>query len=530
MIVELRLVMMMVTPSNSSSPVIISAAQFTERLESPSFAALSPADITAKAAQAAIDNALPRPQRAGLVAAIDTLMAVRTFEDSAPVFVSPFGRSNNMPASIAKRLGLSADHLIWGTSGGDTPQHLVAEACQRIELGQSQAVLVCGGEAIATARYLVKQGISADWSESLDSPVDDRGADFSMLSPQELAHGLTTPALFHGLIENARRASEGWSMTQWQQYMGELMGSFCEVASRNPYSAVEQPVWSCDEIVTPSDRNRMIAHPFTQRLMAKDRVNQSAAVVIVSEALANSFEVPEQQRVYLRGYGTAGEPPVTERANIGSAPSAGYALKAALLSANLDLADINLFDFYSCFPVAVHNAISGIGVAATDPRGLTLTGGLPYFGGPGNNYSLHAIAEAVSRLQKQSGHALVAANGGFLSKYAVGVYSTEPPTEPQQRFADVENGSGYNPDRVRVASAPEGSGCIETYTVDYQKDGTAKKAIIVGVLETSGERFIACTQRGDIETVRTIATTNAIGLRVHVTSDEQQSLFTIEID
>ena len=519
-----------ITSSDGSCPVIISAAQFTERLESPSFAALSPADITAKAAQAAIDHALPKERRAGLVAAIDTVMAVRTFEDSAPVFVSPFGRSNNMPASIGKRLGLSADHLIWGTSGGDTPQQLVAEACQRIEAGQSQAVLVCGGEAIATARYLAKQGISADWSESLDSPVDDRGADFSMLSPDELAHGLTTPALFHGLIENARRASEGWSMDQWQQYAGELMASFCAVASRNPYSAAEQPVWSPDEIVTPSDRNRMIAHPFTQRLMAKDRVNQSAAVVIVSEALANSLEVPEQQRVYLRGYGAAGEPPVTERANIGSAPSAGYALKAALSSANLDLPDINLFDFYSCFPVAVHNAISGIGLTTDDPRGLTLTGGLPYFGGPGNNYSLHAIAEAVSRLQEQGGNGLVAANGGFLSKYAVGVYSTEPPTEPQQRFADLGNGSGYNPDRVKVASVPGGSGRIETYTVDYQKDGTPKKAIIVGVLEASGQRFIACTQRGDTDTVQTVATTEAIGMRVHVTSEEQQSLFTFEVE
>jgi len=513
--------------SHDSVPVIISAAQFTERVDSQSFEALSPADITAKAACAAIDNAVPGACGAALVAAIDTLMAVRTFEDSAPVFASPFGRSNNMPASIARRLGLSADHLIWGASGGDTPQQLVAEACQRIELGQSQAVIVCGGEAIATARYLAKQGTPADWSETLDAPVDDRGADFSMLSPQELAHGLTTPSLFHGLIENARRAAQGWSMNDWQREMGELMASLCKVASRNPYSAAEQPVWSADDIVTPSSSNRMIAHPFTQRLMAKDRVNQSAAVVIVSEALANKLEVPAEQRIYLRGHGAASEPPVIERADIGSAPSAGCALKAALLSANVSLADIDLFDFYSCFPVAVFNAISVIGMAATDPRGLTLTGGLPYFGGPGNNYSLHAIAEAVTRLQGRGGHVLVAANGGFLSKYAVGVYSTEPPTEPQQGFADLDNGSGYNPDRVKVAAAPEGSGRIETYTVDYHKDGSAKKAIIIGVLEETGERFIACTGRGDSDTAQTIATTDAIGVRVHVTSDEQQGLFTI---
>ena len=67
-----------------------------------------------------------------------------------------------------------------------------------------------------------------------------------------------------------------------------------------------------------------------------------------------------------------------------------------------------------------------MGIAPDDPRGLTLTGGLPYFGGAGNNYSAHAIAEAVARCRNQPGStAMVVANGGFMSKYACGIYSTE---------------------------------------------------------------------------------------------------------
>ena len=65
------------------------------------------------------------------------------------------------------------------------------------------------------------------------------------------------------------------------------------------------------------------------------------------------------------------------------------------------------------------------GLAADDPRGLTLTGGLPYFGGPGNSYSLHGIAETVAAMRDKPGaFGLVGANGGVMSKYSVGVYST----------------------------------------------------------------------------------------------------------
>ena len=44
-----------------------------------------------------------------------------------------------------------------------------------------------------------------------------------------------------------------------------------------------------------------------------------------------------------------------------------------------------------------------LGIDGDDPRGLTLTGGLPYFGGPGNSYSLHAIAETVAEMRDKPG-------------------------------------------------------------------------------------------------------------------------------
>src|SRR4029079_16579289 len=82
---------------------------------------------------------------------------------------------------------------------------------------------------------------------------------------------------------------------------------------------------------------------------------------------------------------------------------------------------------FACFPSAVEGGAGEIGLAPDDPRGLTVTGGLPFFGGPGNNYSLHAIAEMVTGLRDAPGsYVLVGANGGLLNKYSVGIYSTTP--------------------------------------------------------------------------------------------------------
>ena len=66
-----------------------------------------------------------------------------------------------------------------------------------------------------------------------------------------------------------------------------------------------------------------------------------------------------------------------------------------------------------------------------DPRGLTVTGGLPYFGGPGNNYVTHSIAQMMDEVRKAPGSkGLVTANGNYVTKQSAGIYSTEPPSKP----------------------------------------------------------------------------------------------------
>ena len=63
------------------------------------------------------------------------------------------------------------------------------------------------------------------------------------------------------------------------------------------------------------------------------------------------------------------------------------------------VADIDYFDLYSCFPVAVEVACREMNISEDDPRPLTVTGGLPYFGGAGNAYTLLSVATMAHKLR-----------------------------------------------------------------------------------------------------------------------------------
>src|SRR6202034_1466885 len=128
--------------------------------------------------------------------------------------------------------------------------------------------------------------------------------------------------------------------------------------------------------------------------------------------LARELGIDQSRWVYLHGYADLKERALIERPDLGSSPAAVEACKAALSGAGIGLEAITFFDLYSCFPIAVFNILDGLGLRADDPRGFTTPGGLPYFGGPGNNYSMHAIAATAARLRAEPGtYGLVGANG-----------------------------------------------------------------------------------------------------------------------
>ena len=114
--------------------------------------------------------------------------------------------------------------------------------------------------------------------------------------------------------------------------------------------------------------------------------------------------------------------------NYHSSPAIRAATQRALGMAGIGADDVAAFDIYSCFPSAVQMGLDALGVKSDDPRPLTVTGGLPYAGGPGNNYVMHSVATMAQRLRETPGeYGLVTGLGWFATKHSAGVYSTRPP-------------------------------------------------------------------------------------------------------
>jgi acetyl-CoA C-acetyltransferase len=177
--------------------------------------------------------------------------------------------------------------------------------------------------------------------------------------------------------------------------------------------------------------------------------------------------------------------PLSARRWLGRSEGLEAAAAAAFAAAGIGADDVDTFDVYSCFPSAVQMAARAFGVAADDERGLTVTGGLPYAGGPGNNYATHAIATTVTRLRREGGVGVCTALGGYATKHAVGVYSSNPP-DVGFRTADTEEAQKrIDAGALMVADTvePGAEGVVEANTVVYDDRGAAAAAPVIARLD-----------------------------------------------
>jgi acetyl-CoA C-acetyltransferase len=190
----------------------------------------------------------------------------------------------------------------------------------------------------------------------------------------------------------------------------------------------------------------------------------------------------------------------------------------ALTAADVTLSEIDAFDLYSCFPVAVIEAMEALGLEVGEQRPISLTGGLPFFGGPGNNYSMHGIASAVTTIQQnQHDTVFVGALGGHMSKHAVGIYSRAPgAVDPRANDVKFE-GAGNS--RV-LAAEFSGTAVVETFMMKQLAEGTW---LAVLALTEAGERVVAASllEPGDLKDL--CVEGDPVGARVQIEPDTQNT-------
>ncbi len=506
------------------TPVLIGQGQFTFRgpaAEAP--APLQLIDIASR--RAAADAGLAK----GALAGLDGIGVVG-FTIDAPGALArlPVPRLVNPPASLAKALGSSPRWRVYTQMGGNSPQHLINTACQRIAAGENDLVLAVGAEFLGSLRTRMTQGLPFDgYGDEESDPPDRLGDARPGATEHEAAHSLGLPVNIYPMFENALRARDRRGLAAHSERMGRLFAGFTKVAAGNPFAWFPTER-SAEDLVGVQPENRMISFPYPKLLNAIMQVDQSAAVLIASLQKARELGVAEDRLVYLHGCADAADLwyPL-ERQNYHSSPAMRLTGQKALAMAGIGADDLDFIDLYSCFPSAVEIGAEELGLAIDDPRGLTVTGGLPYFGGPGNNYQMHALATMIERLRERpESWGLTTANGWFLTKQSTGVYSTRPPSVPFQRedpgVIQKEIDALAHP---TIIERPDGEARIETYTVVHAREGY-RMGIVIG-RDAEKRRFVANTP-ADAATLAAMEASEQVGRpgRVRLADDGVHNLFT----
>jgi acetyl-CoA C-acetyltransferase len=458
---------------------------------------------------------------------VDSVAVIRLFADTVPRFASPFGKLVNAPWSLARRIGASkATDLVYPPAGGDSPMAMLTRACDRIQKGQSRAALVVGGEALRTELAARRAGVALQWGEDAPFEPDTLGVASPMFTEVEERHGMRSAIAMYALIGQVLRSNAGQTVAAYRENCGRLFEGFAAVARANPL-ATRRDGFSAARIAQPDDDNPYIGFPYTRLMTSSAYIDQSAAILVVSEELADELAIDAGKRAYLHGEGHAHEEWfISDRLRLDRSLALRAASSQALAQAGKSIDDMAYLDIYSCFPSAVQVACAELGISTHDGRGLTVTGGLPYFGGPGNNYVTHSIAEMVQRVRARPGsYGLVTANGGLLTKEAVGVFSAERPRQP---FAPADAGTAQREidalPKVRFAAEPRGEAAIETYSVLHGRRGP-ETGVLLGRLLATDERFVANTPF-DGKTLARLVETDAMGLRGTVLQSEGRNIFT----
>ncbi|MBI5117813.1 acetyl-CoA acetyltransferase [Candidatus Poribacteria bacterium] len=419
----------------------------------------------------------------------------------------------DIPSMIAEHVGARPREQIYTNTGGNNPQFMINEIAREIAEGRSGISLLCGGEALHSRYLSRKLGKPLPWPQYSGVP-QIYGEETGGSNEIELQHGLRLPIHAFPLFENALREEEdGLSIEENVEQTARMCSAFANVARSNPHAWFRDGK-SVGQIKTITPSNRMVCFPYPKYMNSIWNVDMASAIIITSAATARKLGIPEEKWVFIHGAGDCTDAWYpTEKLNYHSIPGIRLAADYALIQAGVAIDDVEVFDLYSCFPCVPKMAKKMMGIKTTDWGALTVTGGLPYFGGPGNNYSSHAVCSLVERLRKEPGKfGLTYATGWYFAKHAVGIYSARP---KETEFGTV------NCEQIRreIANLPyppfilkaEGEATLETFTVVHNHDGQPDYAIIIG-RQNDGRRFIANTER-DPSLFQFLTTRDVIGLK-----------------
>ena len=437
-----------------SIPVLVGVAQVGQCAKDPAVAE-EPLDLMIRATRAAAEDA-------SAPALLNGATAVRVIRGMWPY--------ENPARAVAEAVGNPSAETGVSFWGGTVVHHLLAVSALEIQRGDHRTVILTGaecGDSLAKAR---RTGIVPGWRDAPGKPDRDIGVELKMRHRAEAARGIVDPIHMYPIFENAIRYARGETIDAHMQRISELWAGFSRVASENPHAWMREPKTPL-EIRTPGPTNRRVSVPYPKLMNSNEKVDQGAALILTSTDVAQRLGIPRVKWIFPWATTAAHDTyAVSHRDSLHSAPALGIAGRRCLEMANLDIGDIEHLDIYSCFPSAVQVAAAELGLDENMP--LTVTGGMSFAGGPLNNYSMHGMARMAEVLREHPGDlGLVTGNGGFLTKHAFCVLSSEPPAQPY-RHDEPQAAVDAMPTRD-LAETASGPAEIESYTVMFGREGPA---------------------------------------------------------
>jgi acetyl-CoA C-acetyltransferase len=455
-----------------TAPVIVGVGEVTQRTQDPA-QALEPLALMAAALHAADQDA-----GASVLALVDSLDVVQEFS-------WPYA---DAPLQLSQRLGINPERRVYGPVGGETPVHFIHEAALRIWRGESTVAALVGAEALYAVAAAQKQGVALPWSPRDEAAKLIRGVDY--LHPTAVRLGVASPTTVYPFYENATQAAWGQSPAQGRTETGQLWEGCSSVAASNSY-AWQSDALSAEAIVIPGDGNRMVAWPYTKRMVANPLVNQGAGVLLTSRAQARQLGIAEERLTYVWCGAAAHEPADYLHRDQYTSATAQEAVLERILQQVGDLGRFDQLELYSCFPVVPKMARRSLALQAD--AAVTCAGGLSFFGAPLNNYMSHATAAMVRALRgRQDARGLLYGQGGYLTKHHALVLGSYP--SAASRLSDdysVQDVADARRGRVPPLTMDHvGPAIVETHTVLYRNDGSAQHGVVIARTPAGGRMLV----------------------------------------
>ena len=381
---------------------------------------------------------------------------------------------------LAHRLGWSEATSILGQLGV-SQQELINTALEMITRGEAHAVVVVGGESRRWATTGTFRALPGTPDIVLERPEH-------FIDELEIDAGLVFPAVrSYALIERAFDALHQIDEAAASAINAALWSDMSAVAALVPGSQTTHRV-PPSEIATQSTTNRLLAAPYLRLHASQWTVDQAGALLLMDEDTARQISVEPSAVVYpLVCLESTDSVPIINRAELGRWPAMGLLGEVATASLGRSLADIDLLDLYSCFPVAVRLQAAELGLPLDRP--LSVTGGMTFGGGPFNNYVLGSTAAVADRLRSSDATTgLVTTVSGLLTKPGLAIWSSTPPEGPVL-VADLAAEAAQRTRRVSCTPVLEGQSLtIEASTAWISNEEPT--VAIVGI-DDAGDRHLA---------------------------------------